>query len=79
MIVFGAAFYGRLEFRERPEIALQALGELETGGRPGARIAFQGMLAGTDKFTRLTRLTDKTQRQLAIDLRAGVYSANGRD
>jgi TseV toxin immunity protein TsiV len=74
-MVLGAAFYGRLGLRERPETALRVLAELRTGGPPGASVAFQGMLAGTDKFTRLTRMTDKTQDQIAIDLRAGVYSA----
>jgi len=74
VIAFGAVHFCRLNLRERPDVAIRALAELNVAARssPGT---FQGMLAGTDKFTRLTKITDNAKVQLAVDLRAGVYSS----
>lgn len=73
-IQFGFVHYFAGDVRERPDLALGALRSLSCTDN-AKRFVVQGMFAGTDRWSRKTRVSDKTLHQLEVDLRGGVYSS----
>jgi hypothetical protein len=74
MPTFGVVHYHATDIRDSPDIPLAVLRLLEVSEENGSKVSFQGMLSGTDKFSRLTRLSPKSLKQLEVDIRGGVYT-----
>jgi hypothetical protein len=73
-IYFGASFFHRSresDLAERTTAVLTRFG----GTFAGQEIRFQGMFAGSDKFSRLRQPSRKALEQLASDIREGVFSS----
>ncbi|MDR0787461.1 MAG: hypothetical protein LBG44_06300 [Gemmatimonadota bacterium] len=70
---FGMIGYHNIDIRDNPLLVTTALRIVEKDD-PKAKFTFQGMLAGTDKFSRRTRMTDTSIQQLTVDIRGGVFS-----
>ncbi|HEV7591125.1 MAG TPA: hypothetical protein VGO40_23645 [Longimicrobium sp.] len=71
---FGASFF----YRPRPsDLPGQVTALLAGFGDTflGEEIRFQGMLSGTDKFSRLRQLSNKALEQLGRDMKQGVFSS----
>lgn len=74
MIHYGAIHYFNRDPREHPDLVVGVLKAVEDFAGPGRR-GFQGMFAGTDKWSRKKAITARSLDQLAIDVRGGVYDA----
>lgn len=68
---FGGAHYFKRDLREDPEAAIKAA--LLLGG-PGDEVKIQGMVAGTDRWTKLTTPSDAAIRRLVDEVGGGALS-----
>jgi hypothetical protein len=72
MIAFGTIHYFRRNIRAEPGRAISAI-KLICEHTTADRQVFQGMFAGTDKWSRATKMTERALTQLYTDIAGGVF------
>lgn len=71
---YGLALYSPLDLRKEPRLVTGAFQDLETVW-PDKSVKWQGELAGSDRFTRLQRVSQTTLDQVVVGIKDGAYSS----